>query len=83
MQNWYDRNVSLVDSIIRYVFGSAIILGVLTLTLEVWVSLASVYLIGTALITWDPIYFVSRKLRQAVAAKIGLPDMAGSKPIIH
>lgn len=68
MNNWYDRNVSMADSIIRYVLGSAIILGVLTLSLQVWVSLVSVYFINTAMLRWDPVYFALNSTKKAFNA---------------
>ena len=83
MNNWYDRNMSLTDSIIRYILGSAIILGVLMLTLKVWVSLGAVYLINTALMRWDPTYVVFAKFRKVIAVKIGEPVIQSGKPVTH
>ena len=83
MNNWYDRNMSLTDSIIRYILGSAIILGVLMLTLKVWVSLGAVYLINTALMRWDPTYVVFAKFRKVIAVKIGEPVIQSGKPVTN
>jgi len=69
MKKWHDKNIFLIDSIIRYVLGSAAIFGVIALYLKVWVSLVSVYLICTAMLRWDPVYWLLKHLKWVAIVK--------------
>jgi hypothetical protein len=83
MSNWCNRNLSLTDSIVRYVLGSAIILAVLMLLVQAWVSILSIYLINTAILRWDPMYYMLRKFRKAMGVKVVEPVMPEGKPLTH
>lgn len=63
MDSLFEPNVSTSDSVIRMVFGSALILGVLFLVLAPWTALFSIYFIHTAIIRYDPLYAVVLKMR--------------------
>jgi hypothetical protein len=69
MKNWYDRNVFVIDRVVRYLMGGSILLGVLMDLLNVWFSLAPIYLINTAILRWDPVYWLLTHLTKAAQVK--------------
>ena len=83
MKNWYDKNISFTDCAIRYVLSGAVILGVIMLYLEAWVSLISAYLIATALLCWDPFYWLLTYLKSSATVKATKAQMRNADQNIN
>ena len=62
-------NILFVERVIRYVFGSVILLGILHFNIHPVVAFIAAYAILTAMIAWEPFY----ALYGTVKAVIPLP----------
>ena len=66
METLLSSNVCAKESAARYLVGAMIVAGVMAQLpgVPVWLALFSIYLTGTAIMAWDPLYAAMKGLRQ-------------------
>lgn len=84
METLLSSNVGTKELVARYLVGALLVASVMAQLpgVPVWLALFAVYLTGTAIMAWDPLYAALKALRQLKPVSFDeLIDRGSARPV--